>query len=180
MTFLEEDEDLPSGITIFADEENKEEIEEGEILDKSFSNPPRKMTVDFPGVNAPIPENADERRWEAARSSSHYSISHSHNRYNHAQDSVNRGHYHEQRRSRDFEDDGPPGCDPGASPSLSTYSYRYGAYDSRYSSHNSRDSAALPRSPSFGRSLSERERRSPLVKDGSPRSYHNSFYGSPR
>ncbi|XP_055828913.1 uncharacterized protein LOC129896940 isoform X2 [Solanum dulcamara] len=175
--YLEEDEDLPSGITIFADEKNKEETEEGEILDKSFPNPPRKMSVDFPGVNAPIPEHADERRWEPAPSSSRYSRSHSHNRYNHAQDYVNRGHYHhEQRRSRDFEDDGPPGVDPGTSPS-STYSYRYGTYDSRYSSHSPRDSASMPRSPSFGRSLSERERKSPLVKDGS---YHHSFYGSPR
>lgn len=175
--YLEEDEDQPSGITIFADEKNKEETEEGEILDKSFPNPPRKMSVDFPGVNAPIPEHADERRWEAAPSSSRYSRSYSHNRYNHAQDYVNRGHYHEQRRSRDFEDDGPPGCDPGTSPSLSSYSYRYGAYDSRYSSHSPRDSASMPRSPSLGRSLSERERRSPIVKDGS---YHHSFYGSPR
>ncbi|WMV18437.1 hypothetical protein MTR67_011822 [Solanum verrucosum] len=175
--YLEEDEDQPSGITIFADEKNKEETEEGEILDKSFPNPPRKMSVDFPGVNAPIPEHANERRWEAAPSSSRYSRSYSHNRYNHAQDYVNRGHYHEQRRSRDFEDDGPPGCDPGTSPSLSSYSYRYGAYDSRYSSHSPRDSASMPRSPSLGRSLSQRERRSPIIKDGS---YHHSFYGSPR
>ncbi|KAK4368445.1 hypothetical protein RND71_012237 [Anisodus tanguticus] len=193
--YLEEDEDLPSGITIFADEENKEETEEGEILDRSFPKPPksfpnlpksfpnlpRKMSVDFPGVNAPIPEHADERRWEAAPSSSSYSRSHSHNRYNHAQDNVNRGHYHERRRSRDYEDDGPPGCDPGTSPSLSGYSYRYGAYDSHYSSHSPRDNASMPRSPSFGRSLSDRERRSPLVNDGSTNySFHHSYYGSPR
>ncbi|MCD7446650.1 hypothetical protein HAX54_013325 [Datura stramonium] len=175
--YLEEDEDLPSGITIFADEENTEETEEGEILDKSFPKPPRKMSVDFPGVNAPIPEHADERRWEAPPSSSRYLRGHSYNRYNHAQDTVNRGHYREQRRSRDFEDDGPPGCDPGTSPSLSGYPYRYGAYDSHYSSHSPRDSASMPRSPSFGRSVSDRDRRSPLVNGGS---YHHSFYGSPR
>ncbi|KAM3394713.1 putative protein isoform X1 [Capsicum galapagoense] len=175
--YLEEDEDLPSGITIFADEKNTEETEEGEILDKSIPNPPRKMSVDFPGVNAPIPEHADERRWEAVPSSSHYLRSHSHNQYNHAQDTVNRGHYHEHRRSRDIEDDGPPGCDPGTSPSLSGHSYRYGTYESRYSSHSPRDSASMPRSPSFGRSLSERDRRSPLVNDVS---FHHRYYGSTR
>ncbi|XP_060190164.1 uncharacterized protein LOC132619238 isoform X1 [Lycium barbarum] len=187
--YLEEDEDQPSGITIFADEEKKEETEEGEILDKSFPNlpksfpnPPRKMSVDFPGVNAPIPEHADERRWEAVPSSSSYSRSHSHNRYNHAKDNVNRGHYHERRwSSRDYEDDGPPGVDPGTSPSLSGYSYRYGAYDSHYSSHSPRDGASMPRSPSFGRSLSDRDRRSPLVNDGNTHhSFHHSYYGSPR
>ncbi|CAN4091546.1 unnamed protein product [Withania somnifera] len=173
--YLEEDEDLPSGITIFADEKNKEETEEGEILDRNFPNLPRKMSVDFPGVNAPIPEHADERRWEAAPPSLRYLRNHSHDRYNHVQDSVNRGHYRESRRSRDFEDDGPPGCDPGTSPSLSAYSHGYGSYDSHYSSHSPRLSASIPRSPSFGRSLSERDRRSPLVDDGS---YHHRFYGS--
>ncbi|KAJ8530894.1 hypothetical protein K7X08_023775 [Anisodus acutangulus] len=193
--YLEDDEDLPSGITIFADEENNEETEEGEILDKSFPNlpksfpnppksfpnPPRKMSVDFPGVNAPIPEHADEGRWEAAPSSSSYSRSHHlHNRHNHARDTGNRGHYHERRWSRDYEVGGPPVCDPGTSPSLSGYSYRYGAYDSHYSSHSPRDGASMPRSPSFGRSLSDRERRSSLFNDGSTNhSFHHSYYGSP-
>ncbi|XP_016447059.1 uncharacterized protein LOC107772086 isoform X2 [Nicotiana tabacum] len=176
-----DDEDLPSGITIFADEEKKEETEEGEILDKSFPNPPRKMSVDFPGVNAPIPEHADERRWAPGSSSSSLSRSHSYNRYNHTPDPINRGHYHERRWSRDFEDDGPPGCDPGTSPSLSGYSYRYGAYDSHYSSISPRDSASMPRSPSFGRSSSDRGRRSPLVNDGTTNhSFHGLYYTSPR
>nr|GFC79080.1 zinc finger CCHC domain-containing protein 8-like [Tanacetum cinerariifolium] len=74
-----EDEDRPSGIEIFGEEvvvvaAVKQETEDGEILDMDISpphdtaiqtpksEPPKKMSVQFPGVNAPIPENADEWR----------------------------------------------------------------------------------------------------------------------
>ncbi|KAL0377832.1 UNVERIFIED_CONTAM: Zinc finger CCHC domain-containing protein 8 [Sesamum radiatum] len=68
-------EDQPSGITIFGDETNHEEGEEGEILD-SYTEPPRKMTVEFPGINAPIPENADERLWAPVSSTINPSSDH--------------------------------------------------------------------------------------------------------
>ncbi|KAF2313749.1 hypothetical protein GH714_013138 [Hevea brasiliensis] len=58
-----DDEDQPSGITIFADEDVKEEQEDGEIIETDCPDPPKKMAVEFPGINAPIPENADERLW---------------------------------------------------------------------------------------------------------------------
>ncbi|GFS44122.1 proline-rich spliceosome-associated (PSP) family protein [Actinidia rufa] len=52
-------EDQPSGIMIFADEENKKG-EDGEISETNRPEPPKKMSVEFPGMHAPIPENADE------------------------------------------------------------------------------------------------------------------------
>lgn len=82
-------EDDEIGGEIFGNEsqdekENKDtKVEEGEIVDEAeiaakeevlyigFSTPTaptshsKKMTVDFPGINAPIPENADERLWRA-------------------------------------------------------------------------------------------------------------------
>ncbi|XP_078429166.1 uncharacterized protein LOC144701271 [Wolffia australiana] len=57
--YLEEgDEDGPSGIIIFAEEEEQLEYEEGELPERG-----KRMAVDFPGVNAPIPEKADRRVW---------------------------------------------------------------------------------------------------------------------
>lgn len=46
---------------IFSDGETQPEKlhEDGEIPDE----PRRKKSVEFPGINAPIPENADERLW---------------------------------------------------------------------------------------------------------------------
>lgn len=69
------EEDHLSGITIFDEEETepqeeeKEEgevkAEDGEILEvASSSEPQMKMTVEFPGINAPIPENADVWLWQ--------------------------------------------------------------------------------------------------------------------
>ncbi|KAA8547831.1 hypothetical protein F0562_004260 [Nyssa sinensis] len=179
-----EDEDQPSGITIFADEESKEAKEDGEILETDYPEEiletdypelPRKMSVEFPGINAPIPENADERCWAAGSSSSNLSRNRSHRRSSHSSQPISTSQYHEQRWSRDFRDEGPPGCDPG--PTLSSYSPRYGGYDSSYASHNSRANNSIPESPSFGKSLSDQGRRNPLVHEGS--SYHGS-YGSLR
>lgn len=157
-------EDLPSGITIFGDEEKiiRQETEDGEILDTDHPEPsqpelPRKMSVEFPGLNAPIPENADERRWAGGPSSFDPSRNRPHRRFNHSTEPISKPHYHEQRWSRDFRDDGPPGVDPGSSPLMPSFSPRYGDFDSG--------------SPSYGRSLSERGRRSPLVQETS--SYHD-------
>ncbi|KAK2998616.1 hypothetical protein RJ639_024617, partial [Escallonia herrerae] len=193
-----EEEDQPSGITIFADEEIKEDTEDGEILDTDHSDlsrtrsvefpgingqmpeiaierrwtePPRKRSVEFPGINGPIPENADERRWADP------SRNQSHRRYNHSSESLRKEHYHEERWSRDYRDDGPPGCDPGTSPSMSTYSPRYGSHDSSYISYSPRENIPIPGSPSFGRSFSDRNRRSPLVHGSSIN--HGSYWSSP-
>ncbi|KAG8384531.1 hypothetical protein BUALT_Bualt04G0127600 [Buddleja alternifolia] len=159
-------EDQPSGIMIFGDEEKKEEGEEGEILDASNAEPSRKKSVEFPGVNAPVPENADKWLWAAKSSSFSHSRDRSHRRHNDSSENLSRGHYNTERRwSRDFEDDGPPGCEPGTSPSLSNHFLKYGDYDSN---HSPRGSPSVPWSPNFGRSLSDRGRRSPLAQDGSP------------
>ncbi|XP_065854598.1 uncharacterized protein [Euphorbia lathyris] len=142
--------DQPSGITIFADEDAKEEEEDGEIIETEYPELPKKMTVEFPGINAPIPENADERAWAAGPSSFDPYRKRSHNRADQSSESMNRRHHHEQRASRDSIDEGPPGVNSVFSPPASSYPPRYGNYDS---------------TPSFARSYSDRGRRSPLVYD---------------
>lgn len=164
-----EDEEQPSGIEIFGEEEvvvvvkKQEETEDGEILDMDCSpppgepprpEPPKKMSVQFPGVNAPIPENADEWRWGARawkfdlprNRSSHYRF---HNSTEGAANS--RSHYQEERWNRDYRDDGPPGVEPGSGPLGSSFSPRFSDYESRGSS--------------YGRSVSERMKRSPLIRE---------------
>ncbi|KAL2632042.1 hypothetical protein R1flu_016728 [Riccia fluitans] len=72
--YLEEAEDETSEVEIFGgvgDEagvvSGKEHNEGGEIVDKKGTGDehtvPMKMTVRFPGINAPIPEKADKRLW---------------------------------------------------------------------------------------------------------------------
>ncbi|AAG00237.1 F1N21.3 [Arabidopsis thaliana] len=80
---VEEDDDDHSRITIFGEEETKEEeevkTEEGEILEKASPQEPRKiMTVGFPGINAPIPENADSWLWEQRNSNTGHTNYHNH------------------------------------------------------------------------------------------------------
>ncbi|KAF5183745.1 Zinc finger cchc domain-containing protein [Thalictrum thalictroides] len=137
-------EDQPSGITIYADEKTKDGEEDGEILDTNNPEPKKKMTVEFPGINAPIPENADERRWTPLPEASSFDSSR------------HRSHPRDSRRSRDYRDDGPPGVD----------SPRYTGYDPSYAS-DSYSPRGLP-IPNLGRSLSDRGRWNPLVHDDSP------------
>ncbi|XP_011099291.1 zinc finger CCHC domain-containing protein 8 [Sesamum indicum] len=194
-------EDQPSGITIFGDETNHEEGEEGEILD-SYMEPPRKMTVEFPGINAPIPENADERLWAPVSSTVNPSSEHPHHRdnhssehlrghyyteqrNNHSSENLSRGHYYTEKRwFGEMEDDGPPGCEPGTSPSLSNHFRRHGDYDSSHHSQSPQTSQSIPWSPSIGRSFSDRGRKSPLVQDrygSSNYGHYGTFpYSSPR
>ncbi|KAL1208793.1 hypothetical protein V5N11_009307 [Cardamine amara subsp. amara] len=80
--YLDVEDDHISGITIFGEEETKEEeevnAEEGEILESSsLQEPKKKMTVGFPGINAPIPENADMRLWQQ-RSNTEHTFYHDH------------------------------------------------------------------------------------------------------
>lgn len=165
--FLDQDDDnQPSGITIFADGEIKEEQEDGEIIETDYPEPRKKMSVGFPGVNAPIPEKADERLWAAGPSILELSRNRLHSRSNHYSEPVSRGHHREQRRSRDFTDDGPPGVEPGFSPSISSYPPRYVGYDSSYDYHSPTSNIPRSRSPSFGSSLPDRSRRSPLFDEG--------------
>ncbi|EOA35180.1 hypothetical protein CARUB_v10020325mg [Capsella rubella] len=101
---VEEEEDH-SRITIFGEEETEEEeeakIEDGEILEKVSPQEPRKiMTVGFPGINAPIPENADSWLWEQRNNTS----------------------YHDHRRPQDYRNQM---CPPGVELS-SSYPPRYG------------------------------------------------------
>lgn len=155
-----EEQEQPSGITIFTDEGNKEEKEDdgeiGKILEKVDPDLPRKMSAEFPGINAPIPENADERRWTTAGpSSSDLAKNQSHCRSNFSLEPISRDMYHRQRWSRDIRNEGPPGIDPGFSPTLSGYT-----------SQSAQGNISLPISPSFGRTMSDGG-RSPLVYEGS-------------
>uniref|UniRef100_F6GVR1 CCHC-type domain-containing protein n=1 Tax=Vitis vinifera TaxID=29760 RepID=F6GVR1_VITVI len=154
-----EEEEQPSGITIYADEEVKDEQEDGEILETEYLEPQRKMSVEFPGINAPIPKNADERRWAAG--------SRPHRRLNHSYEPSSRRNSHEQRWSRDYRDDGPCDSDMEISPPRSSYPPRHGGIDSSYTSYSTRGNIPRPRSPNFGRSLSDRGGRSSLVHEDS-------------
>ncbi|XP_025014350.1 uncharacterized protein LOC8277324 isoform X1 [Ricinus communis] len=151
-----DDEDQPSGIIIFADGDIKDEQEDGEIIETENPDPPRKMAVEFPGINAPIPENADERLWETGPSSYNSFRNRPFRKSDHSSETISRWHHHEQRGSRDSIDEGPPGVDPVFSPS--SFPPRYGNYDSSYSSDSLRGSTA-----SLPRSRSEKGRRSPVV-----------------
>ncbi|XP_027357852.1 uncharacterized protein LOC113867079 isoform X2 [Abrus precatorius] len=161
-----DDEDQPSGITIYTDREIAEQ-EDGEIMEADCSKPKRKMTVEFPGINAPIPENADERLWSARAgpSSSDTSRNWSQHRSNYNSDHGGR-EYHREHRSGDLREDGPPG-DPGYSSSRFSFHPRYGGHDS------------IPRSPSRGRSQYDWS-RSPLHDEESPKpfSFHSLHYSS--
>ncbi|XVF63182.1 hypothetical protein PTKIN_Ptkin09bG0067600 [Pterospermum kingtungense] len=159
--YLADDEDQPSGITIYGDGETNEGQEDGEIAEMVPPEPQKKMTIEFPGINAPIPVGADEKLWVPGPSSSELSRSRSHHRLNHSFEPSSRGLHHEQRYYGDFEDEGPPGVDSRFS---SSYPPRYGNYDSPHSFHSPRDPIPRPRSPAWGRSYSDRgSRRSPVV-----------------
>ena len=163
-----DNEDQPSGITIFTDSEIADQ-EDGEIMEANASKPKRKKTVKFPGINAPIPDNADERLWgtRAGPSSSDISrnLSLPQHRSNYSTDYGSRG-YHREHRLGDLRDDGPPG-DPGHSSSKFSFHPRFGGHDS-----------AL-RSPSMARSQSDRS-RSPMHDEESPMpfSFHSLHYSS--
>lgn len=119
--------------------ETREDIEneDGEILEKA--NPPEpqmKKTVEFPGINAPFPENADEWLWEAGPSHRNNS------RSGRWQQRTNRGN--------DYRDD-------ALGVESSSYPPRYGSrYDYGY---GSKDYRSRSRSPGIDRSVSERSKR---------------------
>lgn len=108
-----EDEDKPSGITIFGDGEVKAEQqqqEEGELPEKGEASPPRKrMTVEFPGINAPVPENGDPWLWGSAPPPP-------------LQSSSGR-HQHSSSDSRDRAPPAPPGVEHYSSSRYHSYDY---------------------------------------------------------
>ncbi|KAF6160861.1 hypothetical protein GIB67_041915 [Kingdonia uniflora] len=211
-----DNEDQPSGITIFTEEEitkeEREEQEDGEILGTNNPEPQKKMSVTFPGINAPIPENADEKRWSTSLGSSGFDSSRNQYQHNRPSEAVSRGHYNDAKRSRD---DGPPGVDfsmpsyiprftdhepnytsQSHSPRLNPIPSRYTGYDPKHLSDSNSprlnpipagysgydpNGNQIPRSPSLGRSQSDRGRRSHLVHEGSPNHipYDSSKYSSP-
>ncbi|KAL0540620.1 hypothetical protein IC582_020629 [Cucumis melo] len=176
-----EDEDQPSGITIYADEKTDEQ-EDGEITEAEYRKPQKKMSVEFPGINAPIPENADERLWAPEPSSSGLPRNRSNQRLNHYPEYDTRGNdHHQQRWSRDYRDDRPPGVDSIKSPP--SFTPRYGGHDFSYDSQTPRGSFSTSRSPNLGRPHSDRGRRSPHRDDDYSRyssSYSSSLFSPPR
>ncbi|XP_010528466.1 PREDICTED: uncharacterized protein LOC104805556 [Tarenaya hassleriana] len=143
--YLAYDVDHPSGITIFGEEETRvEETEDGEIFEKtSPRDPPKKKTVEFPGINAPIPEKADERLWAPA---SDLDSRRSNTRSQHRTSRGLAHHDHRPAPPRDYREDGHPSrVEP------SSYPPRYGnRYD--YDYFGSRDYIPRPRSPGSERS----------------------------
>ncbi|CAL5186126.1 unnamed protein product [Lathyrus oleraceus] len=157
-----DDEDQPSGITIFTDKDMAEQ-EDGEIVGADSSKPKQKMSVEFPGINAPIPEKADERLWASRALVPSISSDISRNWSQQRSASFgSRGHHREQRIG-DLRDDGPPG-DPGLSSSQFSFQPRFG---SGHVSPNTREEWS--------------SRRHPLLEEESPKpfSFHSQYYSTP-
>ncbi|KAH9616904.1 hypothetical protein KSS87_002887 [Heliosperma pusillum] len=167
-----EDEKLPSGITIFADEEVKDDKEDGEILEAELGDTPKKMSVNYPGLNAPIPKNADEKNWAARPSNPDRYRNGDNSRSTHSSESNIRRF--REKTNIDFKED-PLGFDRS-----SRYAPRYGDHDSNSSSRSWRDEDSRLRSPTYGRSTGERGRKDPLESEDSlAYSLYSSFsYGS--
>ncbi|KAH9321218.1 hypothetical protein KI387_015857 [Taxus chinensis] len=177
--------DDPSGIVIYADDEDMELEEEGELLesDISKSSELKKMTVPFPGINAPIPENADGRLWGGSilvsddpnmdrkvdsgrtfSSPSSLSIS-------------GRGSRFDQARLRDYNslpDEPPPGTEHvGNNAPGSDYTLRgRGANNTPSPNYSSESQQSKMRHPTLNRSVSDNGRRTPNVPENSPRGMH--------
>uniref|UniRef100_A0A7C9A1V0 PSP proline-rich domain-containing protein n=2 Tax=Opuntia streptacantha TaxID=393608 RepID=A0A7C9A1V0_OPUST len=132
-------EDQPSGIAIYGDEDtNNGTGKNDHSLDPLKSQ--KKMTVDFPGINVPMPENADPWLWTAPtpRCPPPPDLSWNQlNRQNHPQDSVRPNHHNSSSR-----------FSLGSSPPLPHYPHHY--YPSEpYSSRGIPIPA--PAGPSYGR-----------------------------
>lgn len=68
-----EDEDQPSGIMIYADEESEIEPEENVKVD--VSKPRKKRSVDFPGLDVPARETGNQSCWAASQAQSNFDCS---------------------------------------------------------------------------------------------------------
>uniref|UniRef100_A0A803KV83 PSP proline-rich domain-containing protein n=1 Tax=Chenopodium quinoa TaxID=63459 RepID=A0A803KV83_CHEQI len=87
----EDEEDQPSGISIFGDEETQN-LDGKNDLQLDVGKSQKKFIVDFPGINAVIPENADQMKWAApVIPAPEHAWNQSNNRWNRARDSLNNG-----------------------------------------------------------------------------------------
>ncbi|GER31009.1 zinc finger CCHC domain-containing protein [Striga asiatica] len=162
-------EDQPSGITIFGEETNEKE---GEILGVGPIEPSKTKAVEFPGINAPIPKNAHEWLWAQNPTNSSNLSEHRSQRRHHNHSPYENLNRNERRWSGVYlDDDGPPGCEPWTSPSLSNHFPRYGDYEYGLSPLLSNH---FPRYNDYEYGLSPRA--SPLISDHFPR-YGDYEYG---
>lgn len=140
-----EEEDQPSGITIFGDEETHNAAlrdDSPSTLDAQKSQ--KKITVDFPGINAPIPENADQWRWAApvprAPPVSDFC--------NHVHDSMNNRHFRGEYGPRNHFQGPSYHLGLGSNPPVSHHPYNY-----RPSEPFSPRGLPIHSSPNYRRSL---------------------------
>lgn len=98
-----EDSDQPSGITIFDDDESSKQKEKISKLD--VLEPGRTMSVSFPGINAPIPEDAEQSRWAASplQKTIYSSAYHSNQWSNCSPELPSRGNTFSQRQQSDHK-----------------------------------------------------------------------------
>lgn len=166
-----EEEDQPSGITIFAYEEIGEQ-DEGNLKSED-KKPFKKMTVDFPGINALIPENADQRKWAAISMPLSFDSSRIWTDYrsNSFSEFNNTGHPPNQMWPGRFT-----GYSLGVSPPMSGYLSNYNGFDPNYI-----NDSFSPRSSSFTGYFSDIRRETPFVHESAPHYSPNSFlpYSSP-
>ncbi|MCO5594536.1 hypothetical protein L7F22_048568 [Adiantum nelumboides] len=179
--YLEDQEEEHSGITIFGtneDAEGKFLGEDGEIVgeNKKRRSSAKKMKVFFPGVNAPIPDDADRHVWGSpADTSTQDCLS-----YRAVGGSVYSNHstMADGSASTGPEDwEGPPGCSRdnyGRNPKMRSPGFE-GPLLSKTPPWQPSDQgrlgmAPLLRSPHLSRSASDSGRRSPKVAYDEPHS----------
>ncbi|KAL9226001.1 hypothetical protein vseg_001861 [Gypsophila vaccaria] len=119
------EEDQPSGIAIFGDDKTQV----GDVR----NDPPlgvqktqKKMMVDFPGINAPIPKNADQNLWAIPRDPDipNFSQNRLDDRWNFAQDPIAIRNFQEASALRNYFDRPSPPFGLG-SPPASRHPYNY-------------------------------------------------------
>lgn len=157
----EDDDDRPSGITIFTGEEKKEEKENnGKALETDCPKRPKKMSVQFPGINALIPKNADERKW-AQLPSVNLSTTESFPSPNYLSQLSGISPYN--NLSWHTDELAPPGCEPGLSSGPFSFSPIYASHDTGgYNFPSNLSGFPMRGNPIF--------QSSPLAYGGSPHS----------
>ena len=140
----------------------------------------KKTSVDFPGINAPIPEHADEGRWATSQGPRRNGANLQSNCFS---EPTPKGLSQYHRGRRDYRDGGSPGYSPTMFDSSHGYSgfihsqpsrssgLRYD-HPSSYSGYASdpfspRGDLPLMRDPSLGESVMYDRRRSSLFREGS-------------
>ncbi|KAI5077859.1 hypothetical protein GOP47_0007683 [Adiantum capillus-veneris] len=166
--YLEDQEEEHSGITIFGtneDAEGKFIGEDGEIVgEKKWKSASKKMKVHFPGVNAPIPDDADRHVWGSTTDRS------TQDRPSHR--AVGRSVHSNYSDGSAYEDlEGPPGC--SRDNYVRNSKMRSPGFEGPLLNKTppwQPALAPLPRSPHLSRSASDSGRRSPKVVYDEPHS----------